>query len=503
MSKLSINDPVPSLRIAIANQAAPDPNGKFVLYWMTASRRTVWNFALEHAVELAKELHKPLLIVEILDSGRRWSSDRHHAFVLQGMADNKAACETHDLRYYPFVESRRGDKIELVAALATSSCAVVADDFPIKSFADDVVQVARRMDVRMELVDSNGLLPIRATGRLFPTAYTFRRFLQKTLPDHLLDAPKAKPLDRVELPRLRGLPADIRRRWPPASSKLLSADVSALARLPIDHEVGPVATLGGPRAAGNILKKFLLHKLSAYPESRNHPDADGTSGLSPYLHFGHISAHEIFRGLAKVQRWSPMDMAEKATGKREGWWGMSQAAEAFLDQLVTWREVGFNMCYHARDYDQYESLPKWAKVSLAEHEADRREYMYSLDKFEQGHTHDKLWNAAQMQLVREGRMHNYMRMLWGKKILEWSASPQEALDVMIELNNKYALDGQDPNSYSGIMWILGRYDRAWGPQRPIFGKVRYMSSDNTARKLKLKQYVQSYAPSRKNIQNEV
>ena len=496
MPRSFMKERVPSVRVACANEAALNPKGSFVLYWMTAFRRTTWNYALERAIELAEGLRKPLLIVETLSSGGRWASDRHHAFVLQGMAANKAACEARDVRYYPFVELERDHALELAAALAARSCVVVADDFPVKSFSTDESQVASRIRVRMERVDSNGLLPMRETDRVFPTAYAFRRFLQRTLPDHLPDAPRANPLARLKLPGLRGLPSEIRRRWPPASSRLLASDVAALARLPIDHEVGQVRALGGPSAARKTLKRFVKRKLSGYPDSRNHPDADGTSGLSPYLHFGHISVHDIFRELAKAEGWSPADLSEKATGKREGWWGMSEAAEAFLDELVTWREVGFNMCSHSEDYDQYDSLPDWAKVTLAEHAADRRQYVYSLEEFEQGCTHDRLWDAAQMQLVCEGRIHNYMRMLWGKKILEWSASPRDALEVMIELNNKYALDGQDPNSYSGIFWVLGRYDRPWGPQRPIFGKVRYMSSDNTSRKLRVEQYIQAYDPLR-------
>jgi len=497
MAQSSVKEQVPSVRVARVTEARLNPQGRFVLYWMTAFRRTTWNYALDRAVELARELRKPVLVVETLDSGVRWASDRHHTFVLQGMADNKAACEANDLRYYPFVESKRGDSIKLVASLAAQSCAVVTDDFPIKSFAADACRVAGRISVRMERVDSNGLFPTRATDRVFPTAYAFRRFLQRALPDHLPDAPKKNPLARLDLPRLRGLPSEIKRRWPPASSSLLAGDPAALADLPIDHEVGRVDTVGGPSAARKTLKRFLKRKLNSYPENRSHPDADGTSGLSAHLHFGHISVHEVFRELAKKEGCSPADLSDKSSGRREGWWGMSAAAEAFLDELVTWREVGFNMCSQSPDYDEYHSLPDWAKATLAEHAADRREYAYSLEEFEQGRTHDRLWNAAQLQLVREGGVHNYMRMLWGKKILEWSASPSDALDVMIELNNKYALDGRDPNSYSGIFWVLGRYDRPWGPQRPIFGKVRYMSSENTARKLNLRQYVETYAPVRK------
>lgn len=172
---------------------------------------------------------------------------------------------------------------------------------------------------------------------------------------------------------------------------------------------------------------------------------------------------------------------------------MSPAAEGFLDELITWRELGYNFASHRKDYDQYESLPEWARKTLHEHAKDGRERLYSLEEFAAAKTHDSLWNGAETQLVREGRMHNYLRMLWGKKILEWSRTPQEAAKTMIQLNNKYAVDGRNPNSYSGIFWVLGRYDRPWGPERPIFGKIRYMSSQNTARKVSVKGHIRKYS----------
>jgi deoxyribodipyrimidine photo-lyase len=190
--------------------------------------------------------------------------------------------------------------------------------------------------------------------------------------------------------------------------------------------------------------------------------------------------------------WNSDRISGKVNGSSNGWWGVEEHVESFLDELITWREVGYNMCSRSDDYDRYESLPKWAQQTLGKHAEDPREYVYTLDEFESAQTHDPLWNAAQRQLVREGRIHNYLRMLWGKKVLEWSASPQAALDVLIELNNKYALDGRNPNSYSGIFWVLGRYDRAWVPERPIFGTIRYMSSDNTARKVRVKDYLRRY-----------
>jgi deoxyribodipyrimidine photo-lyase len=193
------------------------------------------------------------------------------------------------------------------------------------------------------------------------------------------------------------------------------------------------------------------------------------------------------------QGWTLECLSEDARGSRSGWWGVSSAAESFLDQVITWRELGHIYCHHVPNFDQYESLPDWARATLEAHSGDTRPFIYSVEQLEECGTHDRVWNAAQAQLRSEGRIHNYLRMLWGKKILEWSAHPRDAFAAMIELNNRYALDGRDPNSYSGIAWCLGRFDRAWGPERPIFGKIRYMSSDNTVRKLRLRPYLERWA----------
>lgn len=470
---------VPEIRCQTINSRAADPKGQFVLYWMTAFRRVGWNFALQRAVDWARCLKKPLLVVEVLGCGNRWDSDRHHQFVLEGMAYNARQLANRPATYYPFVESKPGDAHKLLAALTTRSCAVVGDDFPIPSSE----QLYGNLPVLAEMVDSNGLLPLRAADRVFTVAHAFRRFLQKTLPDCLLDSPRPNPLAGARLPPPKAVPRDIARQWPAAGRGLLAGQAASLAKRPINHEVRPVDTSGGTGAAQAVLKRFLRERLPRYVGDRNRLQNESCSRLSPYMHFGHISTHEIFHALMKTEQWSPSQMADRATGKREGWWGMSEPAEAFLDELITWREIGFNLCSKQPDYDAYDSLPAWAKKTLAKHARDNRLFVYSIEEFDSAATHDPLWNAAQQQLVREGRMHNYLRMLWGKKILEWTASPREALEVMIELNNKYALDGRDPNSYSGIFWVLGRFDRAWGPERPVFGTVRYMSSQCTARKV--------------------
>jgi deoxyribodipyrimidine photo-lyase len=323
-----------------------------------------------------------------------------------------------------------------------------------------------------------------------PTAHAFRRALQQLLPVHLKDRPAADPLGSLARVATWELPDAVRTRWPDAFEWIDRG--GSLRSLPIDQTVAPTAMRGGARAAIARLDGFLADDLAAYDEARNDPGADRSSRLSAYLHWGHLSAHDVFDRLMAHEGWLG-DLPRKATGAREGWWGVSHATEAFLDELVTWRELGFNMTSRRADYDRYESLPAWALRSLDRHARDNRPYQYTLDELDRAATHDSLWNAAERQLVREGRIHNYLRMLWGKKILQWTATPREALDVMIELNNKYALDGRDPNSYSGIFWVLGRYDRPWAPERPIFGVVRYMSSENTARKLRVKAYLEKYS----------
>lgn len=485
-------DSVPPLRLRAINAAPVNRRGGYVLYWMIASRRLGWSFALDHAVDWARELDKPLVIFEALRCGYRWASDRLHRFVIDGMRDNQRRLAGGEVVYYPYLEPEPGAGKGLLAALAARAAAVVTDRFPCFFLPRMVAAAGRALEVAAVEVDSNGLYPLDATDRVFTTAASFRRHLQKELPEHLGVSPRQRPLAHFDRPAAE-IPAAVVKRWPAAD--LAAADSDAfLARLPIDHEVGPAPITGGALAAVRTWRQFLRERLERYAGERNQPDADAQSHLSPYLHFGHISAHQVFSEITGADGWTPERLAAEPTGSRSGWWGASEPVEAFLDELITWREIGYNMCAKVPGYDRYESLPGWARATLAEHEGDTRPHLYAPAELEAARTHDALWNAAQTQLRRDGTIHNYLRMLWGKKVLEWSPTPRDALEVMIELNNKYAVDGRDPNSYSGIFWVLGRYDRAWGPERPIFGKVRYMSSDNTARKLRVDDYIARYAP---------
>ena len=486
---------VPAVRVRQITVNDLKPSGDWVLYWMIASRRTRWNFALERAVEWATELGKPLLVFEPLRLDYQWASDRVHRFVLDGMADNQQALANRlGVTYFPWIETEPGAGKGLLAALASRAAVVVTDDYPAFFIPRMLEAAARQVTPRFEAVDGNGLLPMRQPGQVFATAYAFRRYLQRTFAESFPVAPLADPLAALPAHPQPSLPADIAARWPVTPTVELVTGRRPLSILPIDHAVPTVDQPGGPTAAASRVTSFLTEGLPRYGEERNRVEADVSSHLSSYLHFGHVSAWDVFHRLMSREGWIGA-LPARATGAKEGWWGVSPAAEGFLDQLVTWRELGFNTCVECPDtYYRFDSLPGWAQATLGRHRDDPRASVYDLDALERGSTHDPLWNAAQGQLVREGRIHNYLRMLWGKKIVEWSPSPESALDVMVELNNQYALDGRDPNSYSGIFWTLGRYDRPWAPERPIFGSVRYMSSENTARKMRVTGYIRRYAP---------
>ena len=479
---------IPAARVRVLDNRPVNPRGEFVLYWMIASRRLRWNFALQHAVDLAVSLDKPLLILEALDVDYPWANDRLHRFALDGMAANGRAAADAPALYYPYVEPARGRGRGLLRTASSRAAAVVTDYFPAFFIPGLLRAAASQTRARLEAVDSNGLIPLASHDRAFTSARSYRAFVQRELRTHLREVPDEDPLRRLpESPRLATAPRQISDRWPAADAALLAGDVSPL---PIDHDVPPVKMRGGSAAASRMLRRFLDQGLPRYGAGHNHPDADCTSRLSPYLHFGHISAHEVFAQLMTRERWTTRRLAARGGGAREGWWGVSDSANVFLDQLVVWRELAFNGCDRIPDYARYDSIPQWARDSLEAHAGEERT-TYPFAALERAATRDEVWNAAQRQLVAEGWFHGYMRMLWGKKILEWAPDPQTALDWMEALMNRYSLDGRDPVSYASFTWVLGRYDRPW-PRRPVFGTVRYMSSASARRKLKMKEYLARY-----------
>ena len=479
---------IPAPRIRVLNERPINAAGGYVLYWMVAARRTRWNFALQRAVEHCVELGKPLVMLEPLDVDYPWANDRLHRFVLDGMAATAAVCSKSRAFYYPYVEPTPGHGRGLLQRLSKDACIVITDYYPAFFIPRLVGAAARVSAVRVEAVDSNGLIPLAAHGRAFTSARSFRAFVQRELRSHLREFPEEQPLNALPRPTAK-VDAGILKLWPPAS-KLLERKAT-LEHLPIDHVVSPGAAIGGERAARARLARFVTSQLPRYAAEHNDPDADCTSRLSPYLHFGHISAHEVFSAVMTAERWTTRRLAVRGGGAREGWWGVGENANVFLDQLTVWRELAFNGCEWVPDYTRYESLPLWARDTIDAHSQERR-LVYDFATLDAASTADAVWNAAQRQLKAEGWFHGYLRMLWGKKLFEWAPDAPTALTWMEALMNRYSLDGRDPVSYAGYGWVLGRYDRPW-PRRPIFGTLRCMSSESARRKLRMKDFLAKYS----------
>jgi len=379
--------------------------------------------------------------------------------------------------------------------LAENACGIISDEFPVFIIREHNERVANKITIPFITVDSNGIIPLGVTDKDPYSAYLFRKVMQKHVVEALRYPPLKQPLLDLEYWGQFNLPVGFNDRYVFEERQLDRLD-EFVSSLPINHEVAKVNRVGTRAEALERMNHFVEFKLARYEEDRNHPDRQGGSGLSPWLHFGKISSFEVVEKVLTKQpaNWRIED-SEPNGGKNSGFFRGHSYVESFLDELITWREVGFQFAHHRSDYDRFDSLPDWAKKTMNEHDQDPRKYVYSLEELAQSNTHDPIWNAAQTELRSQGVMHNYLRMLWGKKIIEWTGSHEQALDVLIELNNRYALDGRDPNSYSGIFWCLGRFDRAW-QERTIFGKLRYMSSDSTSKKIKLKQYLQTYGSFR-------
>lgn len=484
---------VNSLRKFQRNDKPVNEKGSYVLYWMSINRRLEYNYALELAVGYANKLGKPLLIYEGLSCGIPWACDRFHQFLLEGMHETHTWCKEQGISYYSYLETRIGDGAGLVESLAADACVVIADEYPVYIIKPYNRLMARKVEVAYITVDSNGIIPMKLTDKAPYSAYIFRKTMQKHFLACYQQGPAPSPLDNLENKQKVVLSKDFLKRWPDAAPHYEDIP-SAVAKLPIDHSVVALPISGTRRFALEQMKSFINQRLNSYADKRNEPDENAASGLSPWLHYGKISAYEVTQAAFRKQPddWS-LDSITFNKGQRDGFFNGNPNVESFLDELITWREVGFHFCHHVHNYDKYTSLPDWALQTLEEHSMDERTHVYSFEQLEGAQTHDPVWNAAQTQLVRDGIIHNYLRMLWGKKVLEWSPDPQTALEYLIELNNKYAIDGRDPNSYSGIFWIFGRFDRAWGPERPVYGKVRYMTSQSTAKKINLKNYLQQFS----------
>lgn len=425
-------------------------SGGPVVYWMSREQRVADNWGLYYAQQLAIERRVPLLVAFTLADGFLGATLRQFGFMLRGLEQVQQRLAELEI---PLLLLRGDPPAELLRFIAQQGAGCVVCDFdPLRIKRHWFDGVASQAPVPLIEVDGHNIVPCRVVSskREFG-AYTLRPKLNRLLGEFLVDIPEVVrhpfPWGRVVQP--------------------FSAD-SLLGQLSLDRSVSELAdVVPGEAAAGQALADFLDGGLERYASSANDPLAEAQSGLSPWLHFGQLAPQRVALQVAR-------------TG--------GLAAEPFLEQLIVRRELSDNFCLHCPDYDRLDCAPDWARKTLEQHRHDPRQYCYPSHQFEQSLTHDPLWNAAQRQLVTSGRMHGYLRMYWAKKILEWSASPEEAFATAVYLNDRYALDGRDPNGYAGIAWSLaGVHDRAWG-ERPIFGKVRYMSADGCKRKFDLPAY---------------
>lgn len=480
-----------SNRVFKRNGKDPKTDGDYVLYWMQINRRFQYNYALEYAVGWANKLDKPLLIYEGLNCDYPWASDRVHHFMMEGMKENLDIAKAKDLNYYSYLEDVEGAGNGLLYQLVENACCLVTDEYPVFIMREHNERVSQKVDIPYISVDSNGIIPLGLTDKDPYSAYFFRKTMQKNFLECFTHPPKQDPLDDLENHEEVKLTEDFLKKYPPAN-ELLNDKLSFISDLPIRHDISVLDLKGTRQAALGKLGQFISYGLMEYDEKRNDPGENKTSGMSPWLHFGKISEYEIVKAVLDHQPkgWD-LDNISYNNGSTGGFFNGDPNIDGFLDEVITWREVGFHFAHHRPDYAEFESLPDWALETLKKHASDPREFVYSFEELEQSKTHDEIWNAAQTQLREEGIIHNYLRMLWGKKVMQWTPDPRTALDYLIELNNLYAIDGRDPNSYSGIFWCFGRFDRAW-QERPIFGKTRYMTSDSTRKKVKLKQYLNKY-----------
>jgi len=441
-------------RVTVRRDGVPNPDGSCIVYWMQRAQRAVDNPALDVAVEAANELGKPVVVFLAPVPSYPRANLRHYRFLNQGIPDIAEALQKRNigfvLRCYPeFSLLRFCDEVN--AAL------VVGDENPIREPESWRRKAAKKLRVPLWTVDADVIVPSKLLEKAQYAAHTIRPRLQAKLPSFLIASKNRKAKQQWKKPKyLLSLPIDF--------------DITQ--DFPLNRSVDAApGWRGGSKEALRLLGDFIPHKLRGYGTLRNKPEIDHTSRLSPYLHFGQISPVTIALAVQK----SAVPKADK---------------EAFLDQLITWRELSINLVRFNPNYDNFECAEPWAHRTLAKHASDRRPIIYSEAQLENAETHDLLWNAAQMQMVNTGWMHNYMRMYWGKKILEWSPSPAEAYRIAVLLNDKYELDGRDPNGYAGIAWsIVGKFDRPWF-ERPIFGQIRYMSAASTGRKFDSKKYIE-------------
>ena len=448
-------------RVLVRRAGSPRPGGRCVVYWMQRAMRIVDNLALDVAIEAANLLGLPVVVFFSVIPNYPNANLRHYHFMAQGLRDVAVDAAS---RGVGFVLRRPPDNSLDAFLEEVNAALLVGDENPCREPERWRQVLARRLRLPFWTVDADVVVPSRVFDRSFVLMHHFRPRLKAALPKYLLAPLKIAPLHPWS-------------PWKALPSLSVSADITA-GFTKLDRSVGPVDSFtGGTHAALKRLRAFVRDDLAAYDETRNHPETRGTSRLSPYLHFGNIGPLTI--ALAVKQAVA----AGKAT---------PETGERFLEQLIGWRELSVLFVRHEPNYDNWECAAPWARKSLVEHAGDPRPYRYSLRQLARGETADELWNAAQLQMVQTGWMHNYMRMYWGKKILEWAPDPARAFEWAVELNDRYELDGRDPNGYAGIAWaIVGRHDRPWF-NRPVFGLVRSMTAASTAKKFNAALYIRQH-----------
>jgi len=448
-------------RIRYLNAKKPK-TGDYVLYWMQASQRTEYNHALEYSILQANKLRQPVVVFFGLTDKFPEANERHYFFMLEGLREVQSSLEQRGIL---MIIRHRSPEKGLVE-LSKDASLIVVDRGYLKIQRKWRRHAADHVDCPLVQVESDVVVPVEeASPKEEYSAATFRPKLRGKLSGYLTPLKKNKP--RVDSLNMGIDTVDMR-----------DPD-RALFRLKIDRSVKRVTSFhGGTSEAKRHFESFLKKKLRHFELLRNDPTVDYLSNLSPYLHFGQISP--LYVALRALRTESP--------GK-----------EAFLEELLVRRELSMNFVYYNGSYDSYDGLPQWAKKTLGEHKKDRREYIYTLQELEEAKTHDPYWNAAQEEMKIKGKMHGYMRMYWGKKILEWTRTPEEAFRIAIFLNNKYELDGRDPNGFAGVAWCFGKHDRPW-KERRIFGKVRYMNADGLRRKFDADLYVQNVEKLRRSQQ---
>lgn len=440
--------------------------GRYVLHWMQRAQRGRENHALNTAIALGNVLNLPVVSMFVV-ADYPAANLRHYTFLLEGLA---VAGRQLKERGIPFV-LRRGEPAVEVAQLARElqAAVVVSDMCELRVPRKWRTELAEQLEIPFLCVDSDTVVPMRAFGHEEYAARTIRPKIQRLLPAFLqpiVDIAPQRPLDAA-----------------PCDPGEVEQPLRYLESLQIDSSVAPVEQAhGGYDEGQKAVQRLLKERLRAYADERNNPQQVGTSELSAYLHYGQISAQQL---AWEVEQYQPEETGSAHID-------ISSGKAAYLEELIVRRELAINFAYHNAHYDTLEGCPEWGRKTLQKHAGDPREWVYSLEEFEQARTHDELWNAGQREMVMTGRMHGYMRMYWGKKILEWSASPEEAFATTVYLNDKYELDGRDANGYTGISWCIGgKHDRPW-KERPIFGFVRYMSAEGMKRKFDTRYYINKY-----------